>query len=298
MAGPFLRVGVTLAAAALAAAAARADTHSPFALVAPAVRVDARDHARLQAGDAVVKVLPRRGRELAVFAAVRVDAPPERLVDWGRRVDRLTGRYVAAAGRFSAPPQPGDVDAVALGDEDLQDLRRCRPGDCSLKLNDAEIAALRDGVTDAADWKEVLQRGFRDALTARARAADASFEHAGFAGWEPVDSFLYWSVETYGFKPITSVTQLRVLRRRAPDAPAALVVSRQLFATHYKDAAVGMTAITGSAEDGWYLTYVHHSEVDVLDGMFGGVVRRVVERRVRDEAPALLLALRRTLEAR
>jgi hypothetical protein len=36
--------------------------------------------------------------------------------------------------------------------------------------------------------------------------------------------------------------------------------------------------------------------VDVLDGTFGGLLRRMVERRVRDEAPGVLGTLRRTLE--
>jgi hypothetical protein len=54
-------------------------------------------------------------------------------------------------------------------------------------------------------------------------------------------------------------------------------------------------AITGSS-DGNYLVYVHRSHVDVLDGKFGSFVRRIIERRVRDEAPDVLPALRRTLE--
>jgi hypothetical protein len=229
---------------------------------------------------------------------MRVDAPPERLIDWGRRIDRLRGRYVSAAGRFSDPPQPGDVEALALGDDDLQDLRRCRPGDCGLKLDAGEIAALQTGLVEASDWKGALQRGFRDTLLRRAQTGFASRDDHGFDGWELVDSFRYWSTETYGFKPITSVTDLRVLRRVQAGERAALVTSRQVFATHYRDAALGMTAITGSAEEGWYLTYLHRSEIDLLDGLFGGLVRRVIERRVRDEAPGLLHALRRSLEAR
>jgi hypothetical protein len=138
-------------------------------------------------------------------------------------------------------------------------------------------------------------------MVARARTAAASSDAGEESlAWldapDVVESFLYWSTETFGFKPITSVTQRTVLRLHAPGAPAAVVVSRQVFATHYKDAALGITALTGSAEDGWYLVYVHRSHVDVLDGPFGGLVRRVIERRVRDEAPGLMRALRRTLE--
>jgi hypothetical protein len=300
---PYARwsIGLALLAAAATAPAPRAATHPPFAFLAPAAAVDDLDRARLDAGRVVVKVLPASGRELAVVAAVRVTTTPEQLLDWGLRVERMQGRYISAVGRFSDPPRPEDVRALALGEGDLQDLRRCRPGDCGLKLNAADIATVRQSLAAAAHWKDGLQRGFRDAVVARARAAladgDAGAEDPPWLDQsEVVESFLYWSTETFGFKPITSITHRTVLRPRTPGGPAALVVSRQVFATHYKDAALGMTALTGSAEDGWYLVYVHRSQLDVLEGLFGGLVRRVIERRVRDEAPELLLALRRTLE--
>jgi hypothetical protein len=113
----------------------------------------------------------------------------------------------------------------------------------------------------------------------------------------PSDSFLYWSTKTPGMKPITSVTHVNVMRGADRGEPAALIASKQVFATHYKDASLAVMAITGSS-DGQYLVYVHRSHVDVLNGRFGGLVRRIIERRVRDEAPDVLIALRRTLEDR
>jgi len=59
--------------------------------------------------------------------------------------------------------------------------------------------------------------------------------------------------------------------------------------------AVSMTAIAGSGE-ARYLVYLHRSHVDVLQGFFAGLVRRIVEGRIRDEAPAVLNALRSRLE--
>jgi hypothetical protein len=312
---------------------------SPLAFFAPAIPLATGDRARLDAGQTIVQVLPGDGRDLAVFAAVRTAAPAERLVAWAQQVERQrNGRYVASVGRFSSPPALDDVAPLALDDDDLNDLRRCRPGDCGLKLSAAEIQQLQQQLGDGRDWQRTLQHGFRQAFVNRASAYDA-YGDAGALPYEDesdpvepnvefaslvqqlgflplhlprltdyltayprvdhpdvVDSFLYWSTETFGVRPITSITHLTTTQGGGPGVPDALVVSKQVFATHYKDAAVSVIALAGSPASGRYLVYVHRSRVDVLDGMFGGVVRRIIERRVRGEAPGVLLALKRKLE--
>jgi hypothetical protein len=331
--------GAALAAAAWTGIAGEAAT-SPFAFFEPAVPIAPADRARLETGHAVVRVLPGRGRELAIFAAVRVDAGPERLIEWGRRVETMPrGRYVPVLSRFSDPPRLDDVESLTLGEDDLEDIRRCRPGDCGLKLSAPEIRALRQNIASSADWRSSAQRGFRQAIVSRALAYRA-YGDAGalpyddsdepvapqeeftvlvqrlgflqlqlpwFADYleayprldhpDVVDSSLYWATETLGVKPITSVTHISIVRGTGPHVPGALVVSKQVFATHYKDASLAVTAVIGSADSGYFLVYVHRSHVDVLTGALGGLVRRIVERRVRDEAPDVLFALRRRLES-
>lgn len=46
-----------------------------------------------------------------------------------------------------------------------------------------------------------------------------------------------------------------------------------------------------------YLEYLNRSDIDVLAGMWSGLVRRILERRVRTEAPAVLTTLRYRLES-
>ena len=111
-----------------------------------------------------------------------------------------------------------------------------------------------------------------------------------------VDSFLYWSRETLGFKPTTNITHLTLMQSGTTGMPAALAISKQVYANHYKDAAVAVTAIAGSPARR-YLVYTHRSDVDVLDGVWGGVARHMIERRVKDEAPAMLNAMRVKLES-
>jgi hypothetical protein len=59
-----------------------------------------------------------------------------------------------------------------------------------------------------------------------------------------------------------------------------------------------LSAITRDSASGpRYLVYVRRSRADVLGGAFGGIVRRMVERRVRGEAPSVLDGLRNRLES-
>ena len=46
-----------------------------------------------------------------------------------------------------------------------------------------------------------------------------------------------------------------------------------------------------------YLLYTRHSRVDVFRGALAGMVRRIVEKRIRSDAPEVLAGLRRRLES-
>jgi hypothetical protein len=113
-----------------------------------------------------------------------------------------------------------------------------------------------------------------------------------------VESFLYWSKERVANRPIISVTDVEILRGQGAGMPDALVAGKELFSTHYVNASFGLTALVrGEAGGSNYLVYVNRSEVDVLHGMFGGVVRGFIQRRVKAEATSVLRGLRQRLES-
>jgi hypothetical protein len=113
-----------------------------------------------------------------------------------------------------------------------------------------------------------------------------------------VESFVYWSKERLDGKPIISATHVSMLRSSDGRLPDALVAGKGIFATHYVNASLGLTAIMrGRAGSLNYLVYVNRSEVDVVGGVFGGVVRVFMERRLKKEAATVLLGLRRRLES-
>jgi len=112
-----------------------------------------------------------------------------------------------------------------------------------------------------------------------------------------VESFVYWSKERLARKAIISATHVSIMRTPDERMPDALVSGKEIFATHYVNASLGLTTIIRGGDGSHnYLAYLNRSEIDVLGGMFGGLVRSVLERRLRIEAVDVLQGLRRRLE--
>ncbi|MGE5246080.1 MAG: hypothetical protein ACM3SQ_17790 [Betaproteobacteria bacterium] len=112
-----------------------------------------------------------------------------------------------------------------------------------------------------------------------------------------VESFVYWSRERVAGRAIVSATQVDILRGTGSGQSDTIVAGSEIFATHYLNASLGVTALVRGEPGGHnYLVYMNRSEVDVLGGVFGGVVRWVMERRLKTEAAGVLQGLRRRLE--
>ena len=141
----------------------------PLALMTALGVMNGEDRSRLDAGSAVVAVVPARGRDLAVFGIARTEASPARLITWTREIEQLrSGRYMRAMGRFSTPPRIEDLAALSLDDGDLKDLRACRAFQCGVKLSGAEITGIRVAASAAGPrWKEAVQTAFRQTVLAR-----------------------------------------------------------------------------------------------------------------------------------
>jgi hypothetical protein len=305
----------------------------PFAFLSPDLVVDPRDYARLDLDQTVVRVLAGGDGFLAISAIVRVDANADRLLTWSRRVELLQkGKYVAEIGRFSLPPRLEDLRGLSIDPGDLDALEDCRPGSCGVKLSDAEIARVRAAPDRAAleqTFRQLIVERAAQYLSRGDSCALPYHDHKGavrpqeafaavverleffprrlpsYAAYlrsfpetsaNPVEeSFLYWSKETLGMKPIISITHFSAARFLETGRPEVAVVAKQVYASHYKDAAITVTALTGSGAQ-HYLVYTHRSRVDAFHGLFGGMVRKIVERRVKAEAPGVLFGLRQRID--
>jgi hypothetical protein len=304
--------------------AAALATAGPLAFLRPAVTLTADEHARVDRGETVVRVLPGIDGQIAVFAASRLDAPPERMLERMRQIDQLkTSRFVPIVRRFSSPPVMADLAELTLEVSELDDLRRCRPGNCGVKLAADEIAALVP-LGAGPRWREQLLAGYRHVVLARAQAFlerdagalatyddrsrpvrrsavyDAIMQATPFL--DDVDlnageSFLYWATEQAAGKPSTTVSHVTLMNGTRDGHLTALAVSRQVYASHYANGALGVTAAVQS-RDGTrtYLVYVNRTQIDVLGGLFGGLKRAIIERRIENETAGIFTELRRRIE--
>jgi hypothetical protein len=312
----------------------------PFAFLGPDVTLTDRDRLRLEAGEAVVRLLPRASREVAILAAVRVDVEGDRLLEWVREIEALKeSEHVRAIGRFSNPPRLDDLAALSLEGRDLDAIRDCRPGSCGLKLSGEEMTRLaREAGEATGDWRQAVQDAYRRLVLARVEAYRASgyrgiapyedhrdpvapgdefsalLDRFGFltrglprlathlrqypADPEGVESFLYWSKETLGGRPMVIVSHVFLVKPGLPGLPEAMSLSRHVYANHYITGAIAMTAVTGRrGGTGGYLVYLNRSRVDVLGGVFGPITRLFIERRLRGEAAEVVEGLRARLQS-
>lgn len=312
----------------------------PFSFLLPTVTVNPNDRRVLDRGDPIARVVPARERQVAIFAATATRVDPDRLVAWTRQISELKkSRYVEVTRRFSSPPRLDDLAELTLDDDDLDAIRRCRPGRCDLQLAGGEMDELRRAADDAGQaWKPAALGAFKrvllrrvDAYLAGGHAALAPFEHNGhperpadafsrlmrqsaflsrslpdFSGYlerfpqvraDEIESFVYWSKERFARKAVVSVVHVGIVRGQTAALPEVVIAGKGIFATRYLAASLGVTSLLRADDGRQYLAYLNRSEADALGGFFGGIVRLVVERRLKAEADDVLEGVRKRIES-
>ena len=112
-----------------------------------------------------------------------------------------------------------------------------------------------------------------------------------------VSEFFYWSTESFGLKPVASVTHVSIYAQ-----PGRIVIaSKQIYASHYFDASLGSTAaLDENAEapgPSMYLLYLNRSSIDLLHGFLGGFRRAILRGRLREGMRRNLVEVVRKLES-
>jgi len=115
---------------------------------------------------------------------------------------------------------------------------------------------------------------------------------------EKVTDFVYWSKERVRGRPVISITHVATAAA-VDDSPVAYAVgSKQIYAMHYYDASLGLTLLVpdrAAASPATYVVYLNRSRIDLFDGLFGGVARRIVAGRARVLVAEQLQRLQRVL---
>jgi hypothetical protein len=321
-------------AGALAGLLAAAD---PFLLLAPVITISNADRRDLERGLTVARTLKGGPGQVGVFAMSKIDVPAETLIVHARAIEDLKrSSFVTAIRRFSNPPRIEDFDELVLSPRDRQMAAECAIGVCSFKFTATEIRMLQDAIAaGGANRDMAIDAAFRRVVLARAtaylaaglpglpevvnRSTPVCLESV-FAAilaatpmsnlpcateWlrevprtaGPVESFLYWSHETYSSgKPVVVVTHMGLFAPSRPGDPA-IVVAKQVFASRYMTGGLAITAIvTDATTRASYLMYLNRTSVDLLTGLFGSLKRSILESRLKGELPDIIEKLRSRLE--
>lgn len=109
-----------------------------------------KDFQELERGEVVTVALDTNQKEeVAVFGIVWIDAPMSSFVRWQRDIERFEkGDAVEAIKKISVPPRLEDFDSLSFPEEDLEDLRECRVGQCNVKIGAENLARIHEDV----DW--------------------------------------------------------------------------------------------------------------------------------------------------
>jgi hypothetical protein len=137
-----------------------------------------------------------------------------------------------------------------------------------------EFASLVDADTVTSTYAPQLRRHLLDYPASSAQNSSA----------QKMTDFVYWSKELVRGRPVVSITHV-AMSTGGDDSPVAYAVgSKQIYAMHYYDASLGLTLLVPdrmAPASATYVVYLNRSRIDLFDGVFGGIARRIVAGRAR-----------------
>ncbi len=302
------------------------------------LRVDAgfpeSEVQRTHRGDVIVRNLHVDDDTVGIVAAALIAVPPAFFMEQVRQIEEFKrSPEVPQIGRLDTPVSADALAMLTLDKGDLDAARRCRAGDCDLKLDARGIEKLR-AVPANGDVMAALRAHLADYVSSYFRNGNAALltYHdrgrpqtllgeleriveaspfikrvwpdlytgiAQFSGTLPegLEGFAYWSKEKVGPRSAISLTHLVI---RPPKDGVGVVATKQLYASHYSTASLGLTVLvdqSGAAGPRTLVIYLNRTRVDIFGGVLGGLKRPLVRSRARSGAERMMLALRTRLEA-
>lgn len=121
------------------------------------------------------------------------------------------------------------------------------------------------------------------------------------AGLPSVENFLYWSKERFGLKPVISVTHAAIYQRPQAALSRVVIASKQIYASHYFDASLGLTAVIDAPDErgpGIYVLYLNRSRSATLGRFLARLLRPTIRGRTRDGVESNLRQTKERLETR
>lgn len=291
------------------------------------------DFAALSHGQSVVKLAPASDKqEIAVSGLVNLRASAaEFLRSYRESLTQKNNGAVLEIGSFSAAPSPSDLQNLTLEPDDVEDLKACVVGNCAIRLSAAMIDRFAHEVNwQAADYAQQATQLFRSILVDyvrdyRARGEAALIEYndkpdevrvaeeqrtiSGEPGYlndvvstenrselQPLEDLLVWSKVKFGLKPVIAINHVTIYKRDRELGPQVLAVSRQIYANHYFNSSLALTAFVTVAGPTSYLIYENRSRTDALAGPLSRFKRKIVEKKVMEGLRGILEQSRLSLD--
>jgi len=235
-----------------------------------------------------------------------------------------TNPAILEIGSFSSEPSVKDLDTLTLEARDIEDLKDCVVGDCQIKLSAPMIERFRKEIDWSAPdyqlavtnlFKQMLLDYVRDyrtrgeaalieyndkqdevSLAAEQRALNGASSYINDllakakSDLQLAEDSIVWSKIKFGLKPVIAINHVRIFRRNSDAGPQVLIASNQIYANHYFNASLALTAFVNipGVDQGAYLVYENRSRADGLDGPFGKLKRGVVEKRALEGLKSIL----------
>jgi len=273
------------------------------------------DFAALEQGQTIVKLTPITDkREIAMCGLVTLRTSADQFLrTYLENMTRQNNQTILEAGRFGTAPAVADLQQLTIDAAEIEDLKACVAGDCSLKLSAKMIERLRREVDwDASDYEEQATLLLKTMLTEYvrdyvARGPEALIEYhdkrnrirladeqqalgsaSGYltdllreagSGMQVVEDVIIWSKIKFGLKPVLVINHVRAYKPERETGLQVLVASNQIYAMHYFTSSLALTAFVSVPGASPYLVFENRSRTDGLVGPFSKLKRGVIEKK-------------------
>jgi len=299
---------------------------------------DESDLAALRGGHTVVKLLPIQDKkEVALAGSVGLQVRAQAFLESFREnMATKSNPAILEIGRFSNQPTLNDLNDLSFDKGDIEDLKRCVVGDCQLKLSASMIERLRKEINwDTPDYaikathllklmlldyvRNYLTRGdvalieysdkektVRLAQEQLALKAASTYMNAILTNSSQpsrstltnIENAIVWSKINFGLKPVISINHIAIYENSDEVGPQVFITSKQIYASHYFNSSLAITAFINIPGLESYLVYENRSRVDGFGGLFGSLKRGIVANKAMNALSAILDQSKARLNAR
>jgi hypothetical protein len=304
------------------------------------LKLSAAERKLLLSGAPLAKNLPADpGKEVAVFGAIWINAPIARYLAALQDIENFEkGAGFRATKKISEPARIQDFAELVLPDDDVQDLRSCKIGDCELKVSGEALVRLQKEIdwtkpdakaqverlvrAMAVDYVNAYREGGNSRLAVYRDGSNPTFVANEFrelvTGMPELAEYLpdmrqyLLDYPKAAARPTTSFIYwqeaefglkptIRLSHVAIQESQeATIVASKQLYSSHYFWTALELRALIPdrSRGSGFWFVNVNRSRSDGLTGFVGRLIRGKVREGARNGLESALTGARKKLETR